>query len=126
MGKTAELRKLITSKLNTVIGATYYKTAPNGAQTPYKTFSISRVDMGNAHRDDIDLCVDIWHISDTTKVIDDIGDDIEKMFNNVNLPQSTILPTFFRNNRYYVEDQDKRIQHLQMHFLIENYENEEV
>ena len=123
MSKTAELRKLITKQLNTVSGGTYYKNAPNDAEFPYKTFSLSRVDFGNQHRDDIDLVIDIWDNAGDPKRVDEIADQIEAMFDDNNLPQKAILPTFFRENRYPVDDPDDDIQHVQLHFLVENYEN---
>lgn len=121
MGKTAELRRLIAEKLNTLEGDTYYRKAKNDAEFPYKVFDISRFDFGYSTRDDLDLCVDIWDFGTDTKRIDDMADRIEIMFNAENIPQPTILPTFFRTNRYPVTDPDKDIQHLQMHFLIELY-----
>lgn len=121
MGKTADLRKLITTKLNTLSGSTYYRYAPDNATFPYKTFEFSTINMGVSHRDDIDLVVDVWDNSSTPKTAENLADQIEDLFDFKNLPQSTVLPTFFRDVRIPVTESDKKIQHIQLHFLVENY-----
>ena len=121
MSKTADLRRLITSQLNTVTGATYHRQAPDNARYPYKTFELSRANLGDLTRDDIDLCVDIWDHGDDMKAVEAIADSIEDLFNAANLPQEHILPTFFRDSRYPVTEDDKTIQHIQMHFIVQNY-----
>lgn len=125
MSKTADLRKLITAQLNTTAGATYYLTAPDDADYPYKTFELSRIALGDLARDDVDLCIDLWDKHTDTKRIDEIADRLEDLFNAANLPQETILPTFFRESRYPVIDEDKAIKHIQMHFTVQNYEIKE-
>lgn len=125
MSKTADLRKLITAQLNTTAGATYYLTAPDDADYPYKTFELSRIALGDLARDDVDLCIDLWDKHTDTKRIDEIADRFEDLFNAANLPQETILPTFFRESRYPVIDEDKTIKHIQMHFTVQNYEIKE-
>ena len=123
MGKTAALRKLVTSQLKTVPGGTYHKTAPPDAEYPYKTFTLDSVSFTEA-RDDFDLCVDIWGRGDW-KVVEEIADQIEALLQSSNLPQDTILPTFFRDSRHNVEDPDKTLNHIQLHFLVQLYEMEE-
>ena len=123
MSKTATLRKLINTKLQTVQGGTYHSKAPDDAVFPYKTFTLTSVSFVDV-RDDFDLCVDIWNRGDW-KVVEEVADQIEKLFRNTNLPQSTILPTFFRENRYNLEDPDKTLQHIQLRFLVQLYELEE-
>mgnify|MGYP003290289304 CR=1 FL=1 len=123
MSKTAELRKLIREKLQTIQGETYHREAANDAAYPYKTFTLKNVSFTDA-RDDFDLCVDIWHRGDW-KVVEEVADQIEKLFQNTNLPQKTILPTFFRESRYNLEDPDKTLQHIQLRFAVQLYELEE-
>lgn len=123
MSKTAELRKLTKEQLQSTPGETYHFEAPHDAPYPYKTFTLKSVTFTDA-RDDFDLCVDVWHRGDW-KVVEEIADQIEKLFQSTNLPQSTILPTFFRENRYNLEDPDKTLQHIQLHFLVQLYELEE-
>ena len=123
MSKTAELRKLVREQLLTIQGETHHRKAPSDASYPYKTFTLQSVSFTDA-RDDFDLCVDIWHRGDW-KVVEEIADQIEKLFQNANLPQSTILPTFFRESRYNLEDPDKTLNHIQLRFLVQLYELEE-
>lgn len=121
MSKTANLRQLIVAQLNTTTGATYYRNAPDNAAYPYKTFELSRANLGDLARDDIDLCVDIWDHTADSKAVDLIADAIDELFNATNLPQDNILPTFFRDSRYTVTEDDKTIQHIQIHFTVQNY-----
>ena len=123
MSKTSDLRKLVKEQLQTTQGETYHHEAPNDAAYPYKTFTLKSVTFMDA-RDDFDLCVDIWHRGDW-KVVEEIADQIEKLFQNANLPQSTILPTFFREGRYNLEDPDKTLKHIQLRFAVQLYELEE-
>ena len=124
MSKTATLRRVVTTQLQTTPGGTYHKTAPKDAGYPYKTYTLKSVTFTDA-RDDFDLCVDVWDRSDDPKAAEDIADQVEKLFQNANLPQDTILPTFFRENRYTLEDPDKTLQHIQLHFHVQLYEMED-
>lgn len=121
MSKTADLRRLVTAQLNAVSGETYYRYAKPDAVYPYKTFELSRISLDDLNRDDVDLCVDIWDHSTDSKTVDAIADVLEDLFNGENLPQDHILPTFFRESRYPVNEDDKDIQHIQMHFTVQNY-----
>lgn len=124
MGKTADLKKLIKEQLDTLQGVTYYRRAPETAAFPYKVFSLQKVDTRTDARDDIDLCVDIWDKGLSPARVELIGDQVESLLDNVNLPQDTILPTIYRESRYTVDDADPTIQRVQLHFYINFYENE--
>ena len=124
MSKTATLRKLIMTNLQTVQGGTYHRTAPKDAAFPYKTFELSSVAFVEA-RDDQELEVDIWDRGPDQKQIEEIADQIERLFSNATLPQPPIYTTFFRENRYNIEDPDKTLQHIQLRFLVQLYETEE-
>lgn len=122
MRKTAALRKLIREKLQTVPGESYHRTAPKDAAFPYKTFSLSSVVFQDSLRDDFELEVDIWDRAKDWKAVEEIADQVEALFNDANLPQTTIYPTFFRENRYSLDDPDKNLQHIQLRFLVQLYE----
>lgn len=124
MGKTADLRKLITTQLQTAEGGTYHKAAPKDAAYPYKTFTLKSVIFTDA-RDDLELCVDIWDRSDDPKAAEETADQVEALFRAANLPQDTILPTFYRESRYTLEDPDKNLQHIQLRFIVQLYEMED-
>ena len=123
MSKTSDLRKLVKEQLQTTQGETYHHEAPNDATYPYKTFTLKSVTFMDA-RDDFDLCVDIWHRGDW-KMVEEIADQIEKLFSNANLPYAHLFPTFFRDNRYILDDPDKTLQHIQLRFMVQLYEQEE-
>lgn len=124
MSKTAALRKLIQTHLQTVPGGTYHRTASKDAAFPYKTFELSSVAFVEA-RDDQELEVNIWDRSPDQKRVEEIADQVERLFTNATLPHPPIYPTFFRENRYNLEDPDKTLQHIQLRFLVQLYETEE-
>lgn len=121
MSKTADLRKLIRTQLQTTSGMTYHKKAPPDAVYPYKAYTLKSVSFLE-DRDDFSLEVDIWDRSPDQKRIEELADDVEKLFTNANLPQDTILPTFFRENRHNLDDPDKTLQHIQLLFSVQLYE----
>lgn len=124
MSKTKALRKLVTEKLQTVPGETYHRIASKDAAYPYKTFNLTSVAFPDSARDDLELEVDIWDRSLDPKAAEDIADQVERLFNDANLPRPPIFPTFFRENRYTLDDPDKNLQHIQLRFLVQLYEEE--
>lgn len=123
MGKTKLLRKLVMEQLQAVPGGTYHRLAPNNAPFPYKVFQLERATFTDA-RDDIYLEVDVWDKSMDPKQAEDIVDQVEDLLNDVNLPAPPIYPTFFREARYALDDPDKTLQHIQLRFLVQLYEEE--
>jgi hypothetical protein len=124
MSKTKSLRAVVTSKLKTIAGGVYHRFAPADAEYPYKTYTLSSGAFPNSLRDDLDLEIDIWDRSPDPKTVEDIADQIEMLFNDANLPEPPIYPTFFRENRYLLDDPDKTLQHIQLRFLVQLYEEE--
>lgn len=124
MSKTKDLRKVIQTYLLTVCDNVFYETAPDDQMYPHIVWNLTRVDLGDIHRDDLILDVDLWDRDTDAKDIDDMADSIEEMFNANNDPQTTILPTFFRIDRKNVIDEDKRIKHRILSFQIQNYVRE--
>lgn len=124
MNKTTALRRLVTEKMQTTQGQTYHRTAPRDAAFPFKTYSLTSVAFPDSARDDFELEVDIWDRSTDYKRVEAIADQLEELFNAANLPQEEILPTFFRENRYELDDPDKTLQHIQLRFLVQLYKEE--
>ena len=120
ISKTNDLRKLVQEKLKTVTDRVYYKKADEKALYPHIVHVIERVNLIAEHRDDVSLVVDVWTKSVTDA--NELADSVESIFNRENLPQDTILPTFFMENRVDIEDEDKSISHIQMTFTVQNYE----
>ena len=125
MAKTKTLRKLIMTKLQTVSGGTFHKRAPKDTAFPYKTFTLSSVAFPNADRDDLELEIDLWARAADPKILEDIADQIEAMFNGQIYPYPPIYPAFYREARYDLDDPDKTLQHLQLRFLVQLHETEE-
>ena len=123
MNKTKLLRKLIVEKLQTVEGGVYHRHAPKDAAYPYKTFTLASVSFTDA-RDDQELEIDIWDRSLDPKAAEDIADQVEAMLADANLPAPPIFPTFFRENRYTLDDPDKNLQHIQLRFLVQLYKED--
>lgn len=125
MRKTQRLRKLVNEQLQTAQGGTYHRKAPPNALYPYKTFQLESATFTDA-RDDIYLEVDVWdrNTAEDPKTAEGIADQVERLFSGVNLPAPPIYPTFFRENRYHLEDPDKNLQHIQLRFLVQLYEEE--
>lgn len=124
MSKTAALRRLITEQLQTTQGQTYHRHAPKDAAFPYKTYSLTSVAFPDSARDDFELEVDIWDRSADYKRAEELADQVEELLNAANLPADGILPTFFRENRYTLDDPDKTLQHIQLRFLVQLYKEE--
>ena len=122
MSKTMMLRKLITEKLRTVSGETHYKQATSSTGYPYKTFTLESINFPDSTRDDFDLVVDIWDRSPDPGSAEEIADQIEALFNVSNIPRPPIFPTFFRDGRNLIDDPDKTLQHIQLHFIVQLYE----
>ena len=124
MGKTTALRGLIREQLQTVPGTTYHKAASAKADYPYKTYVLESINFPDSTRDDYDLVIDIWDRSPDQKTVEEIADQIEQLFNVANLPKPPIYPTFFRDGRNNLEDPDKDLQHIQLHFIVQLYEED--
>lgn len=125
MSKTTALRRLIREQLQTVPGGTYHKAAPKDAGYPYKVYTLTSVAFTDSARDDQELEVDLWDRSPDQKTIEEIADQVERLFNAANLPRHPIYPTFFREARYNLDDPDKTLHHTQLRFLVQLYETEE-
>lgn len=121
MGKTTDLRKLIQTQLLTACSDVFYETAPADKMYPHIVWDLTRIDLGDLSRDDLILDVDIWDRNTDAKNIDNLADAVEALFNAQNLPQLTILPTFFRIDRKSVPDEDKKIKHRVLSFQVQNY-----
>ena len=120
ISKTNDLRKLVQELLKEITPLVYYRKADKDALYPHIVHLIDRVNLIAEHRDDVSLLVDIWTKSESSA--NEFADMVEKKFNRENLPQGSILPTFFLETRITVEDDDKDISHIQMTFTVQNYE----
>lgn len=122
MSRTNDLRKLIKGRLNTVCRNVFFEHADDDKMYPHIVFSYDHIDTGDASRHDMILTIDIWDRSNSAAAIENLADAIENLFNTENLPQDTILPTFFLLDRKPVPDEDKKIRHRLIRVQVQNYE----
>lgn len=120
--RTNTLRRLVKSKLDTVCKS-YYMTAPDDAMYPHVVFSFDSTDLDDYFRNDYDMSVDVWCKLDQEQA-EAMADAICDLLNAVNDPQGTILPTFYREARRNLPDEDKDIKHIQLDFTIQCYDYE--
>ena len=120
------LRELIYTKLKTLDTQqspidVFYLLADEANMYPHIVFNLSRSAKYDFARDDITLDVDIYTKNDEVKA-QDLADAVETMFNNLNDPQTYLLPTFFVERITSVQDADKSIRHKSVEITIQNYE----
>lgn len=120
MSKTNSLRKIIQSKINSVVSC-YYRMADPDALFPHAVYDFENIDLGDINRDDLILIVDLWDKGSNTSRIEEMADQIEEIFNAANLPNEEVLPTFYRIGRKPIDDEDKTIMRRQLKFQIQNY-----
>lgn len=120
ISKTNDLRKLIQAKLCGITPLVYYKVADEDALYPHIVHNIERVNRIAEHRDDVLLEINIW--TKSAFEANELADAVEATLKNKNLPQDTILPTFYLESRLDVADEDKTISHIQIIFNVQNYE----
>lgn len=118
--KTNALRKLIKSRIDTVCKS-YYRNAIDDAMYPHVVFDLQSADLDDYYRTDYTLMVDVW-AKNNQEAAEQIADDICDLFNAVNLPQSVHLPTFYRENRRNLPDEDKDINHIMLEFSVQDYD----
>lgn len=122
MSRTNILRQLITKKLKTVCENIYYEIADERNMYPHIVYQFKNINHNDQYRNDIEIEIDIYDRSTDAKKIEELADQVEDLFNNQNIPQDTILPTFFLNDRMSVPDEDKKIRHRNIRILCQNYE----
>ena len=120
MNKTNALRKIIQKKINSIVKS-YYRIADAKADFPHSVYDFESIDLGDIYRDDLILIIDLWGKGKDTTQIEEMADQIETMFNAVNLPGEEVLPTFYRISRKPIDDEDKTLIRRQLKFLIQNY-----
>lgn len=125
--KVNEVKKLIKRQLDTLkdeVKEVYYRDADDDVLYPHITFEYDTISgLGDdLNRQDYMLIIDVWDKQKESVLAEDIADRVEELFSAVNLPQETILPTFYFENRKFLKDEDKEIKHIQLKFSIQNYE----
>lgn len=121
MSRTNDLKKLIQTKLKTLTTNVYFEQAADNAMYPHIVFSFREINLDDLSRQDYTLNVDVWDKGTNTTAIDTLADSVEDLLHSQNLPQTNVLPTFYKIDRKSIEDPDKSIKHRLVRFQIQNY-----
>ena len=121
MSRTNDLKKLIQTKLKTLTTNVYFEQATDNAMYPHIVFSFREINLDDLSRQDYTLNVDVWDNGTNTTAIDTLADSVEDLLHTQNLPQTNVLPTFYKIDRKSIEDPDKSIKHRLVRFQIQNY-----
>ena len=120
--RTNDLKKLIQTKLKTLTTNVFFEQATDNALYPHIVFDFRTIDLGDLARQDYILEVDVWDKGTSTTKVDELSDKVEDLLQAKNLPQTNILPTFYKIDRRSIIDTDKSIKHRFIKFQIQNYE----
>lgn len=126
--KSNKLRKFIKTIVDTV-GVCYYHDAPDKSTIstplfPHIVFDFKSVDLGDYYRQDYELVFDVW-CKNNQQQAEDIADSLCELLQCENLPQAEFLPTFYRESRRNLLDEDKDINHIQIEYVVQVYDREE-
>ena len=119
--RTNDLKELVQTKLKTLTTDVYFEQAIDNALYPHIVFSLREVNLNDLHRQDYILEVDVWDKENDTTAVDALADNVEDLLHMQNLPQTNILPTFYKIDRKSIVDSDKKIKHRLVRFQIQNY-----
>ena len=119
--RTNDLKKLIQTKLKTLTTNVFFETATDDKLYPHVVFDFRTIDLGDLSRQDYVLEIDVWDKGTSTTRVDELSDKIEDLLQAQNLPQTNILPTFYKIDRKSIYDTDKSIKHRLIRFQIQNY-----
>lgn len=119
--RTNDLKILLTTKLKTLTTNVFFEQATDDKLYPHVVFSFRQIDLGDLTRQDYILEVDVWDKGTSTTGVDELSDKIEDLLQAQNLPQTHILPTFYKMDRKSIYDSDKSIKHRLIRFQIQNY-----
>lgn len=119
--RTNDLKKLIQEKLKTLTTNVYFEQATDNALYPHIVFNFRTIELGDLSRQDYVLEVDVWDKGTSTYGVDELADKVEDLLHCENLPQTNILPTFYKIDRKAILDTDKQIKHRLIRFQIQNY-----
>lgn len=128
MSRTNDMRKLIRQRLMSLqsrynLKDVYYEIADERKMYPHIVYDLEEVNPTDKRRDYV-LSIDLFGKDRATYDMENLADDIEDLFNSQNIPQDTILPTFYLETRRQVPDEDKTIKHIIVKFTVQNYERE--
>lgn len=121
VSNTLELRKDIKKILSEAHERVFYRRASDKALYPYLTYSISDIYGAKV------LELDIWNIDvkDSTITIETIADNIQKTLEGYKLTnENHSIILYYNEDRKWIDDEDKRIQRINLSYEIRYYGKE--
>ena len=119
--RTNDLKKLIQTQLKTLTTNVFFENATDDKLYPHIVFNFRTIDLGDLWRQDYILEIDVWDKKNSTYDVDELSDKVEDLLQAKNLPQTRVLPTFYKIDRKSIYDSDKSIKHRLIRFQIQNY-----
>lgn len=119
--RTNDLKKLIQTQLKTLTTNVFFENSTDDKLYPHIVFNFRTIDLGDLWRQDYILEIDVWDKKSSTYDVDELCDKLEDLLQAKNLPQTNILPTFYKMDRKAIPDLDKSIKHRLIRFQIQNY-----
>ena len=119
--RTNDLKKLIQTQLKTLTTNVFFENATDDKLYPHIVFNFRTIDLGDLWRQDYVLEIDVWDKKNSTYDVDELSDKVEDLLQAKNLPQTRVLPTFYKIDRKSIYDSDKSIKHRLIRFQIQNY-----
>ena len=118
MSKTVELRRDIQQLLKSYYEKVFYRRSDSEEEYPYLVYTIEDIFQAKV------LNIDIWSQGSNTEEVETIADIIEKIDKEVITNENHALILYYNEDRKWVDDEDKNIQHINLSFEIRYYGKE--
>lgn len=116
-----EMRKQIASKLTPICANTNYRDIPKPATYPYIVFDLNEV--GDSYGQTRAL-LEINVVSKDRKDALNKADAIQKALDHVNVLTNKVFYHCYKQNRNFVDEEDKTLQRVRITFELFYYEKE--
>lgn len=125
-----ELQKQIYTFLKTKADRVYYENAPDDAIYPYIVYDFPSSLENYSNREDFMLEIDVWDNATNTKPIETLVGDVDgdgDVANPTGLHRKqiyvngTLSAKIYKEGRYNIRDEDRRIRHRQLRYRIQTY-----
>ena len=118
MSKTIELRRDIQKLLKNYHGKVFYRRADSAEEYPYLVYTIEDIFKAKV------LNIAIWSKGSNTEEVENIADKIERIDKEVITNENHCLILYYNEDRQWIDDENKDIQHINLSFEIRYYGKE--